>query len=74
MKELDEDVFAVHRIYAAKVLKLKPSQQAVITNGRMIGPLEEGEVLSINDFELLEKLTMSQYGDKLVQARVYKVP
>ena len=28
----------------------------------------QGEALTTNDLELLEKLTMSQYGDKLVQA------
>ena len=35
---------------------------------RMVGPLDATEVLTVNDFELLEKLTMSQYGEKLVQA------
>ena len=34
----------------------------------MVGPLDVTEVLTVNDFELLEKLTMSQYGEKLVQA------
>ena len=34
----------------------------------MLGPLTPGEELTVNDFDLLEKLTMSLYGEKMVQA------
>ena len=33
----------------------------------MVGPLEEGETLTSNDFELMEKLSMGKYGEKLTQ-------
>jgi len=35
---------------------------------RLVGPMAGDEELTSNDFELLEKLTMSMYGDKLVQS------
>ena len=35
---------------------------------QVLGPLAPGEDLTVNDFDLLEKLTMSLYGEKLVQA------
>merc|ERR1719369_1578921 len=40
----------------------------MVTNGRILGPLEPKEELTINDLDLLEKLTMAHYGDKMVQA------
>ena len=33
----------------------------------MIGPLKESETLTSNDFELMEKLSMGKYGEKLNQ-------
>ena len=33
----------------------------------MIGPLAESETLTSNDFELMEKLSMGKYGEKLNQ-------
>merc|ERR1719391_997571 len=63
-----DEVFKVHRLYAEKVLKLAAGQTAILVNGRMVGPLGEKDALTSNDFDLLEKLTMSQYGEKLVQA------
>jgi len=63
-----EEIFQVHQMYASKALNVQEGKRAVITNGRMVGPLDVTEVLTVNDFELLEKLTMSQYGEKLVQA------
>jgi len=68
MKDLSDEVFEVHRIYAARVLKMEAGQAAVLNNGRLVGPLSPAETLEADDFDLLEKLTMSMYGEKLVQA------
>ncbi|KAH0624482.1 hypothetical protein JD844_031968 [Phrynosoma platyrhinos] len=52
------DIIQAHRIFCQEVLRLLPGQMAVISNGRIIGPLEENE-LSAEDFDLLEKVTLS---------------
>lgn len=67
VEETDEDLFTVHRLFATEDLKLGDSRGLVV-NGKIIGPLAAEEEINTEDFDLLEKLTMSQYGDKLVQA------
>ena len=67
VEETDEDLFTVHRLFATEDLKLGDSRGLVV-NGKIIGPLAVEEEINTEDFDLLEKLMMSQYGDKLVQA------
>jgi len=66
--EVGDDIFTLHTAFAKEVLGFTEGKAGVVTNGRVLGPLAEAEALTTNDLELLEKLTMSQYGDKLVQA------
>ena len=66
-KTTDDDLFQVHRLFASQDLKLADGRGLVV-NGKIIGPLAAEEEINTNDLELLEKLTMSQYGEKLVQA------
>ena len=68
VEEIDEKVFKVHSIFAENVLRFSPGQRGMVVNGKVIGPLDDGEEFTVDDYELLEKLTMSQYGEKLVQA------
>merc|ERR1719348_2046521 len=68
MDEIDEELFKIHRTFVKNVLAFDESKIGIITNGKVIGPLDDNEELTNNDFDLLEKLTMSQYGEKLVQA------
>eukprot|EP00092_Neocalanus_flemingeri_P004418 GFUD01004753.1.p1 GENE.GFUD01004753.1~~GFUD01004753.1.p1 ORF type:complete len:1525 (-),score=439.73 GFUD01004753.1:373-4947(-) len=68
MEEIDDELFNIHRTFVENVLAFDASKIGVITNGKVIGPLDDTEDLTNNDFDLLEKLTMSQYGEKLVQA------
>lgn len=49
----------------AKVVRVAPESRAVIVNGKLIGPLSEEEEFSAGDFNLLEKHSMSLYGNKL---------
>ena len=67
VETIDEEIFKVHHIFASEALKLG-SSRGLVVNGKVIGPLEQSEEINQNDFDLLEKLTMSQYGEKLVQA------
>ncbi|XP_053354991.1 UDP-glucose:glycoprotein glucosyltransferase 1 isoform X1 [Clarias gariepinus] len=51
--------------YCRDVLKLSKGQRAVISNGRVIGPLEEGEVFNQDDFLLLESIIMKTSGERI---------
>ncbi|XP_069069835.1 UDP-glucose:glycoprotein glucosyltransferase 1 isoform X1 [Pleurodeles waltl] len=54
-----------HAMYCRDVLKLKKGQRAVISNGRIIGPLEDGEIFNQDDFHLLESLILKTSGKKI---------
>jgi len=67
-EEIGNDLFQIYNAFASGVLGFQPGQIGVVSNGRVVGPLNSDETFTSNDFDLLEKLTMSQYGEKLVQA------
>ncbi|XP_024937212.1 UDP-glucose:glycoprotein glucosyltransferase isoform X2 [Cephus cinctus] len=58
-------ILSVHRHYAKAVLGLEKGSRAVICNGRIIGPFDENEEFTNEDFSLLERFSHSTYGDKL---------
>ncbi|XP_066542592.1 UDP-glucose:glycoprotein glucosyltransferase 2-like [Hoplias malabaricus] len=51
--------------FCQDVLKLKTGQRAVVSNGRILGPFEEEEDFSADDFHLLEKITVSTSAEKI---------
>ncbi|XP_059174574.1 UDP-glucose:glycoprotein glucosyltransferase 1-like isoform X2 [Physella acuta] len=57
----------VHQMFASKVLSLLPGQQGIVSNGGFVGPLSPEEELTVEDFNLLEKLAYSQGGHKVSQ-------
>ncbi|XP_064194922.1 UDP-glucose:glycoprotein glucosyltransferase 1 isoform X2 [Anguilla rostrata] len=59
------DFLLSHAAFCRDVLKLKKGQRAVISNGRIIGPLEEGEVFNQDDFLLLESIIMKTSGERI---------
>uniref|UniRef100_A0A8D2IVX3 UDP-glucose ceramide glucosyltransferase-like 1 n=1 Tax=Varanus komodoensis TaxID=61221 RepID=A0A8D2IVX3_VARKO len=59
------DFILSHTIYSRDVLKLKKGQRAVISNGRIIGPLEDGELFNQDDFHLLENIILKTSGQKI---------
>ena len=65
---INDDLFKVHSIFVDSVLKFSSGQRGIVVNGKVIGPLDAEEQFTTDDFELLEKLTMAQYGEKLVQS------
>ncbi|KAA0715726.1 UDP-glucose:glycoprotein glucosyltransferase 2 [Triplophysa tibetana] len=50
--------------FCKDVLKLKAGQRAVVSNGRILGLLEEEE-FSVDDFHLLEKITLRTSSEKI---------
>uniref|UniRef100_A0A672IV37 UDP-glucose ceramide glucosyltransferase-like 1 n=1 Tax=Salarias fasciatus TaxID=181472 RepID=A0A672IV37_SALFA len=59
------DFLLSHAAYCRDVLKLKRGQRAVISNGRIIGPLEEEEVFNQDDFLLLENIILKTSGERI---------
>ncbi|KAM7380489.1 hypothetical protein PAMP_003781 [Pampus punctatissimus] len=65
---LEVDFIHSHRLFCRDILKLGPGQRAVISNGRILGPFEEQEEFTVEDFHLLEKITLS--SSEKVKAKV----
>ncbi|KAG6938824.1 UDP-glucose glycoprotein glucosyltransferase 2, partial [Chelydra serpentina] len=61
---LGVDIIQTHQMFCQEVLKLLPGQMAVVSNGRVLGPLDENEFYT-EDFHLLEKITFSTSGEKI---------
>ncbi|XP_019384043.1 PREDICTED: UDP-glucose:glycoprotein glucosyltransferase 2 [Crocodylus porosus] len=61
---LGVNVIKTHQMFCREVLKLLPGQMAVVSNGRILGPLDENEFYT-EDFQLLEKITFSTSGEKI---------
>lgn len=53
------------RVYCQRVLNVRAGQTAVVSNGNIIGPLEDDEQFTIDDFGLIERFANHQYGDKI---------
>ncbi|XP_057874651.1 UDP-glucose:glycoprotein glucosyltransferase 2 [Melospiza georgiana] len=58
------DLIKTQQMFCQEVLKLLPGQMAVISNGRVLGPLNENE-FHAEDFNLLEKITYSTSAEKI---------
>ncbi|XP_046872215.1 UDP-glucose:glycoprotein glucosyltransferase 1 [Hypomesus transpacificus] len=59
------DFLLSHAAYCRDVLKLKKGQRAVISNGRIIGPLDDEEVFNQDDFLLLESIILKTSGERI---------
>ena len=58
-------VIKAHQMFCKKILKLKPGQNSILSNGRLIGPFEEGEEFTYEDFSTLELFELSNHGNKI---------
>ncbi|KAE9555965.1 hypothetical protein FO519_000821 [Halicephalobus sp. NKZ332] len=54
--QLGDDYLSLEGMFARKVLNLKPGDRAIIVNGQVYGPLDEGEQFMADDFGLAEKI------------------
>uniref|UniRef100_A0A674KC08 UDP-glucose ceramide glucosyltransferase-like 1 n=1 Tax=Terrapene triunguis TaxID=2587831 RepID=A0A674KC08_9SAUR len=61
---LGVDIIQTHQMFCQEVLKLLPGQMAVVSNGRVLGPLDENEFYT-EDFHLLETITFSTSAEKI---------
>ncbi|XP_057190246.1 UDP-glucose:glycoprotein glucosyltransferase 1 isoform X1 [Triplophysa rosa] len=59
------DFLLAHSVFCRDVLKLQKGQRAVISNGRIIGPLEKGEIFNQDDFLLLESIILKTSGERI---------
>uniref|UniRef100_A0A2K6LNW1 UDP-glucose ceramide glucosyltransferase-like 1 n=1 Tax=Rhinopithecus bieti TaxID=61621 RepID=A0A2K6LNW1_RHIBE len=58
------NIFRTHQLFCQDVLKLRPGEMGIVSNGRVIlGPLDDD--LYAEDFYLLEKITFSNLGEKI---------
>lgn len=64
----DEAVFQIHSLFTEKVLAFEKGQNGVLVNGKTIGPLDSDETFGSDDFSLLTRFSMSQFGEKLVNS------
>ncbi|XP_072542692.1 UDP-glucose:glycoprotein glucosyltransferase 2 isoform X2 [Salminus brasiliensis] len=62
---LEVDFLHSQQRFCQEVLKLKAGQRAVVSNGRILGPFAEDEEFSADDFQLLEKITLSTSSEKI---------
>ncbi|XP_065164353.1 UDP-glucose:glycoprotein glucosyltransferase isoform X2 [Atheta coriaria] len=53
------------RVYCQRVLTFAASARGIIANGRVLGPLNENEKFTVEDFSLLERFSTATYGQKL---------
>uniref|UniRef100_A0A8D0L804 Uncharacterized protein n=1 Tax=Sphenodon punctatus TaxID=8508 RepID=A0A8D0L804_SPHPU len=61
---LGVDIIKTHQMFCQEVLRLLPGQMAVVSNGRILGPLNESEFYA-EDFHLLEKITLGTTAEKI---------
>ncbi|XP_043547391.1 UDP-glucose:glycoprotein glucosyltransferase 2 isoform X1 [Chiloscyllium plagiosum] len=54
-----------HRLFCQDVLKLLPGQEAVVSNGRILGAFNANETFHPEDFSLLERITLSTSSEKI---------
>uniref|UniRef100_A0A672JT15 UDP-glucose ceramide glucosyltransferase-like 1 n=1 Tax=Salarias fasciatus TaxID=181472 RepID=A0A672JT15_SALFA len=68
---LEVDFIRSQQLFCQDVLKLGPGQRAVISNGRILGPFEEQEDFTVEDFHLLEKITLRGSAEKVKASDVF---
>ncbi|XP_038673760.1 UDP-glucose:glycoprotein glucosyltransferase 1 isoform X3 [Scyliorhinus canicula] len=59
------DFLRTHRLFCQDVLKLLPGQVAVVSNGRVLDAFMEGVEFHPEDFNLLERISLSTSAEKI---------
>ncbi|XP_034042197.1 UDP-glucose:glycoprotein glucosyltransferase 2 isoform X2 [Thalassophryne amazonica] len=62
---MEVDFIRSQQLFCRDVLKLRSGQRAVVSNGRVLGPFDEQEEFTVEDFHLLEKITMRGSAEKV---------
>lgn len=66
-KEL-KSMMALFSEFTRRVAMMVPGQRAIISNGRIIGPLDPNEHFIEEDFALLERHSTATHLDKIKEA------
>ncbi|XP_037930913.1 UDP-glucose:glycoprotein glucosyltransferase-like, partial [Teleopsis dalmanni] len=53
------------RVYSQRVLGLRKNEQLIIANGKKIGPFQQNDKFSVDDYGLIDRFNALQYGDKI---------
>ncbi|GCC23619.1 UDP-glucose:glycoprotein glucosyltransferase 1 isoform X3 [Chiloscyllium punctatum] len=67
------DFILSHSSFCKDVVQLKGGQRSIISNGRIIGPLQENEIFNQNDFHLLESIALEAAEKIKVRIRMLMV-
>uniref|UniRef100_A0A9L0I7E1 UDP-glucose glycoprotein glucosyltransferase 2 n=1 Tax=Equus asinus TaxID=9793 RepID=A0A9L0I7E1_EQUAS len=57
------NIFRTHQLFCQDVLKLRPGELGVVSNGKFLGPIDEN--FHAEDFYLLEKITFTNLVEKI---------
>ncbi|XP_016079633.1 PREDICTED: UDP-glucose:glycoprotein glucosyltransferase 2 [Miniopterus natalensis] len=57
------NIFRTHQLFCQDVLKLRPGERGIVSNGKFLGPLNEN--FCEEDFFLLEKITFTNLAEKI---------
>lgn len=63
--EVVSTTLELHRELVSRVLAFPAGAQGLVCNGRVLGPLDSDEQFTSDDFNLLERFTMSAHVDKI---------
>lgn len=63
----NDNIFRSHSIFVQQTLNLPAGSRAVLVNGRILGPLDEHEQFTEDDFILLDKHLSTTINDRLIQ-------
>uniref|UniRef100_A0A3P8XBE6 UDP-glucose glycoprotein glucosyltransferase 2 n=1 Tax=Esox lucius TaxID=8010 RepID=A0A3P8XBE6_ESOLU len=69
LAQVKVDFIRSQQLFCREVLKLNAGQGVVVSNGRILGPFEDEEEFSVEDFHLLEKITLRSTAEK-IKARI----
>lgn len=67
-----DDILNHHKLFLKKVVGFVPGQRGIISNGRLLGPFNENEQFTLDDYSLLERFSLSSHIDKIYKTLIDK--
>lgn len=63
-----EEARSAHQMFASDGIGFAAGARGIVSNGRLIGPLDEEEIFTLDDFNLLESFSLSTYVNNIYTA------
>ncbi|BES97993.1 udp-glucose glycoprotein [Nesidiocoris tenuis] len=63
-----EEALSAHQMFASDGIGFAAGARGIVSNGRLIGPLDEEEIFTLDDFNLLESFSLSTYVNNIYTA------